>query len=90
MAHADHSTDGLPAADEAAISALAQQTATDTAVVKDLYQEELAALQAQSSIKNFIGVIAARRVRQRLTSSPGQERAVRRSRAAAPPKRPPL
>jgi hypothetical protein len=48
---------------------LAQETETDEAVVKSLYDEELAILQAEASVKNFIGVIAARRVRQRLATA---------------------
>jgi hypothetical protein len=58
----------LPLKDEA-IAALAQETDTDEAVVKYLYDEEIALLQAHSRIKNFIGVIAARRVRQRIATA---------------------
>ena len=93
MSQADETTHEVPAAEDASIAALAEQTATDAAVVKYLYQEEIAQLEAQSSVKNFIGVIAARRVKQRLAASPEQKLptnagAVRRSRAAAPPRRP--
>ena len=63
------STHGLPLKQEAAIATLAQQTHTDEAVVKYLYEEEIAILQAQASVKNFIGVIAARRVKQRLATA---------------------
>lgn len=55
--------------DEATIATLAQVTDTDEAVVKSLYDEEFALLQAEASVKSFIGVIAARRVRQRLTAA---------------------
>lgn len=55
-----------PRVDEATIAALANQTNTDRSIVKCLYAEELAILESQASIKNFIGIIAARRVRQRL------------------------
>ena len=55
-----------PLADEAAIAALAKETRTSQDVVKNLYYEELAALHASASVKNFIGVIAGRRVKQRL------------------------
>ena len=78
----------MPLRDEGTIAALAQETATDLAVVQSLYQEELAVLEAQSSIKTFIGVIAARRVRDRLTAprenrvSTTTARPVRKSRAA--------
>jgi hypothetical protein len=37
--------------------------------VKCLYDEEIAILQAEASVKNFIGVIAARRVRRRIASA---------------------
>ena len=63
------STHRLPLKDEATILTLAQETDTDEAVVKCLYDEELAILQAKASVKNFIGVIAARRVRQRLAAA---------------------
>lgn len=52
--------------DEATIAALAEETDTDRSIVKYLYAEELAVLESQASVKNFIGIIAARRVRQRL------------------------
>jgi hypothetical protein len=65
----------MPLRDEGTIAALAQETATDPAVVQSLYQEEVAVLEAQSSIKNFIGVIAARRVRDRLTA-PREHRSI--------------
>jgi len=48
--------------------------------VQGLYEEEVAVLEAQSSIKTFIGVIAARRVRDRLTAP----RENRRSTTARP------
>ena len=84
---AKHRSHGMPVGDEATIAALAEETRTDEAVVQSLYAQELAALEAESSIKNFIGVIAARRVKQRLTAHHQHTRAVspraqRRSRAA--------
>jgi hypothetical protein len=69
LPHPDLSTHGLPLKDEATIATLAHETDTDAALVKDLYAEELAILQTQASVKNFIGVIAARRVRQRIASA---------------------
>ncbi len=68
-----------PRIDEAIIAALAVQTDTDRSIVKCLYAEELAILESQASIKNFIGIIAARRVRQRLDA---QHKNVRVGRAA--------
>jgi len=58
----------MPLGDEATIASLAEETHTDQAVVQCLYEEEFAVLDAQSSVKNFIGVIAARRVRERLSA----------------------
>jgi hypothetical protein len=54
---------------EATIATLAQETHTDPAVVKCLYEEEIAKLQAQANVKNFIGVIAARRVKQQIATA---------------------
>ena len=77
----------IPSGDQATIAALAEETQTDQAVVHSLYQEELAVLEEQASVKNFISVIAARRVRERLTASqqpthPAHKGAERRSHAA--------
>jgi hypothetical protein len=52
--------------DEATFAALSQKTRTPIEVVKHLYDEETSELQSKSTVKNFIGVIADRRVRQRL------------------------
>ena len=87
MPHVDSKTRALPRREKGTIAALADETHTDEAVVQGLYEEELAALDAKSSVKNFIGVIAARRVRQRLTaarspSPPAKARAERPSRVA--------
>jgi Protein of unknown function (DUF3562) len=68
---------GLPQSDESTIATLARETDTDQAAVKNLYEEEIATLQGTASVKNFIGIIAARRVRQRLSAA-----RERRSRAA--------
>jgi Protein of unknown function (DUF3562) len=64
-------------ADEATIASLAHQMDTNRELVKHLYDEEIAALREKATVKNFIGVIAGRRVKQRL-------RALR----SAPPRRP--
>jgi hypothetical protein len=77
----------MPSGDDATIAALAEETRTDRAVVHSLYQEELAVLEEQASVKNFIGVIAARRVKERLAASeqhtrPAQTEPERRSHAA--------
>jgi hypothetical protein len=65
----DPSTHGLSPKEQATIATLAQETDTDQAVVKNLYDEELAILQTQASVKNFIPVIAARRVKQRIAAA---------------------
>jgi len=80
LSRAQPRTHGIPARDEGTIASLPQETATDPAVVQGLYEEEVAVLEAQSSIKTFIGVIAARRVRDRLTAP----RENRRSTTARP------
>lgn len=65
----DPSTHGLSPTDQATVTTLAHETDTDQAVVKNLYDEELATLQTQASVKNFIRVIAARRVKQRIAAA---------------------
>jgi len=84
LANAKRTTHRQSSGDAAAIAALAEETRTDEAVVQSLYEEERAALEARSSVKDFIGVIAARRVRQRLTALDKHSRpqAERRSHAA--------
>jgi hypothetical protein len=64
-------------ADEATIASLAHQTDTNRELVRHLYDEEIAALREKAKVKNFIGVIAGRRVKQRLRalrSSPQKQR----------------
>jgi hypothetical protein len=51
---------------ETTISKLARQTHANVEVVRHLYDEELAALRRVATVKGFIDVIAARRVKQRL------------------------
>ena len=69
LRHSALSTHRLPLKGEAIITTLAQETDTDEAVVKCLYDEEIAILQAEASVTNFIGVIATRRVRQRIATA---------------------
>jgi len=52
--------------DETTITKLAKQTHADVDVVRRFYEEEVAALHNEANVKGFVGVIAARRVRQRL------------------------
>ena len=74
----------MPRRDDATIAALAEETRTDQAVVQSLYQEELATLEEQASVKNFIGVIAARRVKERLTAPRQRTRAAQTGTRPAP------
>lgn len=48
---------------------LAKETRTSPEVVKDLYQQEVAAVGAAAKVRNFIGIIAGRRVKQRLMAA---------------------
>jgi len=68
LPHVSSKTHGMPRRDKGTVTALADETRTDEAVVQGLYEEELAALDEKSSVKTFLGVIAARRVRERLTA----------------------
>ena len=62
---------------EAAIATLAQETETDPTVVKSLYEEEIEKLHAEANVKHFIGVIAARRVKQRIATARARGRPVK-------------
>jgi len=54
---------------DAVINDIARDSSTPVDVVRALYEEEVAALAVQAKLKGFIGVIAARRVRERLRRS---------------------
>ena len=51
---------------DAYVAAVARDTATDIERVKVLYQEEVALLTAEAKVKQFISVLAVKRVRQLL------------------------
>ena len=51
---------------DAAVTAPAQKTHTPIDVVRHIYDEELAELDSTSTVKNFIQVLASRRVKERL------------------------
>ncbi|HYL02893.1 MAG TPA: DUF3562 domain-containing protein [Steroidobacteraceae bacterium] len=51
---------------ERTVAALAGQTDVAREVVRHLYEEEAAALLERATVRNFIEVIAGRRVKQRL------------------------
>ena len=53
-------------ASEAVVNTIARETETSSDVVKALYEEEVAALTANATVRQFIGVIATKRVRQQL------------------------
>ena len=59
---------------ETIITKLAEQTQARTDVVRTLYKEEMEALHKEAAVKGFIGIVAARRVRQRLLSAARQVR----------------
>ena len=69
MTETAHSKRTSRQSDEATITKLAKQTHANVDVVRHLYEEEIAALHNEASVKGFIGVIAARRVRQRLLAA---------------------
>jgi hypothetical protein len=56
---------------DAVVATIARETATSTDLVKALYEEEVAALSANATVRQFIGVIATKRVRQQLRSLAG-------------------
>jgi hypothetical protein len=51
---------------EAIVTALSNQMENTPDLAKQLFDEEVAVLEAQATIKTFIDVIATRRVKQRL------------------------
>jgi hypothetical protein len=55
-------------ANDAVVASIARETATSTDLVRTLYEEEVAALTASATVRQFIGVIATKRVRQQLRS----------------------
>jgi hypothetical protein len=57
---------GMQMPDDAAVTALALRSQTPMDVVRHIYDEELAELDSMSTVKNFIEVIASRRVKDRL------------------------
>lgn len=84
MSEASPSVSSRVHSDEATIANLAHQTDTNRELVRHLYDEEIAALRARATVKNFIGVIAGRRVKQRLRALRAQ-RAPKRAAGASTP-----
>ena len=58
--------DRPPPPNEAIVTALSNRTDNAPDLAKRLFDEEVAVLEAQATIKTFIDVIATRRVKQRL------------------------
>jgi len=56
----------LPPSDEATVTARSNQINNTPGLAKQLFEEEVAVLEAQATVKTFIDVIATRRVKQRL------------------------
>lgn len=56
---------------DGALRALAQETNRPIEFIADLYDDEVAHLQASSRVKKFIEVIASRRVKERLLHMSG-------------------
>jgi hypothetical protein len=54
--------------DEASVIALARETRTPVEVIRTLYDQEVADLESTANVKNFIDVIAGRRLKDRLRS----------------------
>ena len=54
---------------EAFVSAIASETETPIEQVRALYEEELAALTKRATVRQFVGVIATKRVKQHLRAS---------------------
>ena len=63
------STDSSRLSDSTTVTALAKETHASPEVVKDLYRQEVAAVGAAAKVKNFISIIAGRRVKQRLMAA---------------------
>jgi Protein of unknown function (DUF3562) len=66
MSHAISLERTQPHAADATIDAIARETAVPADFVKALYEEESARLNAQARLKQFVSVIAIKRVKQRL------------------------
>jgi Protein of unknown function (DUF3562) len=64
--HANSTKRAQANADDAAVDAIARETAAPADIVKTLYEEETARLDAQARLKQFVPVIAINRVKQRL------------------------
>jgi hypothetical protein len=66
MSHAISLEPVQPKSDDAMVAAIARETSTASDIVKALYEEEVAALAAAAKVRQFIGVITTKRVKQQL------------------------
>jgi hypothetical protein len=51
---------------EETLAAIAKETSTSLDLLKELYEEEVATLSSRATIKQFVSVIATRRLKQHL------------------------
>ena len=61
-------------ADQRIVDSIAQETSTPVDVVQALYEEELVTLVAQAKLKQFVGIIATKRVKQNLRAQKRRRR----------------
>lgn len=66
MTHAIELRTDAQKRDEASVDAIARETETSADVVKVLYEEELQALNSKARVKQFVTVLAMKRVKQQL------------------------
>jgi hypothetical protein len=66
MSHAISLEPAQNKADHATVLAIARDTATSVDIVQGMFDDEVASLTAQAKVRQYIGVIATRRVRRQL------------------------
>jgi hypothetical protein len=66
LEHAAQPLRSVPITDETTVRALAEQTNSSLGEVRSMLDAEKARLSAGASVKNFISVIATRRVKEQL------------------------
>jgi Protein of unknown function (DUF3562) len=66
MTHAISLEPAQAKADRRTVASIAKETETSVEIVKALYEEEVATLIAQARVKQYVGVLATKRVRQQL------------------------
>ena len=59
----DEHADSLSASDRFAVEALAREMGAELALVTELYERELAQLQASAKVRGFLSVLTGRKVR---------------------------